>query len=587
MRLPRFLLCSSLLVLSSSLTSGQSWLWGQEGYGGFNTGATGSSIATDKNGNVYFAGQYNNAIVFGPVTLSGYGINAYLVKYNSAGKVIWAKQSNDSVNADALSVATDTAGNIFITGNFIGNIAFGNITLHSTANGHAAFLVKYDTNGNVRWAKQSNSLYNNFYTNIIAHSVATDKSGNVFITGQFEDTISFGSYSLTSPYTYSAFLVKYDTSGNILWATQSTAASTNTLLDFSAGLAVASDSAGNSFVTGYFEDTVYVGTHKLISTYVPGNSYSIFLVKYSPAGNVLWAKQTKDDSANSEGIGNAVAIDRDGNSYITGYFANTVLFDSYSISSPGSDALFLAKYDTTGNALWVKQSTPGWEGYSLASDKANHIYLSGESGYFKVYPLELGGLKLGVNPSAKSASFIMEFNSDGNAECGSVLDNIGYFTAFDQPNDIAAGIASDTSGTYIYMVGGFHNDTVECGPDILLPKGGYDTFAGRWMPCASPIVVPPSENEPCNTIFVPDVFSPNGDGHNDVLYVRSTCISSLKFLVFDRWGNKVFETHNINQGWDGTYNGSPMNMGTYIWYLSATALNGSSIKKKGAVMLMR
>jgi gliding motility-associated-like protein len=86
---------------------------------------------------------------------------------------------------------------------------------------------------------------------------------------------------------------------------------------------------------------------------------------------------------------------------------------------------------------------------------------------------------------------------------------------------------------------------------------------------------------------VPDVFSPNGDVHNDVLYVRSTCISSLDFLVFDRWGNKIFETNNINQGWDGNYNGSPMNIGTYIWYLKGTTVDGVSIKEKGNVTLVR
>ncbi len=88
-------------------------------------------------------------------------------------------------------------------------------------------------------------------------------------------------------------------------------------------------------------------------------------------------------------------------------------------------------------------------------------------------------------------------------------------------------------------------------------------------------------------IFVPNVFSPNHDGYNDKLYVRSTCINSMDFCVFDRWGNKVFESQNSNNGWDGTFHGKPMTMGTYIWYLKATLFDGTSIEKKGNVALVR
>jgi len=90
----------------------------------------------------------------------------------------------------------------------------------------------------------------------------------------------------------------------------------------------------------------------------------------------------------------------------------------------------------------------------------------------------------------------------------------------------------------------------------------------------------------CGTVFVPDVFSPN-EAHNNIFYVRGTCIVSMDFLVFDRWGNKVFESENPANGWDGTYNGKPMNMATYVWTLKATLRDGTSIKKHGDVTLVR
>jgi len=84
----------------------------------------------------------------------------------------------------------------------------------------------------------------------------------------------------------------------------------------------------------------------------------------------------------------------------------------------------------------------------------------------------------------------------------------------------------------------------------------------------------------CN-VFVPDAFSPNGDGVNDYLYVRSLCLKSMDFAVFDRWGNKVFETREQTSPWDGTYKGKNMDIGTYMWFLSGLEEDGTHISKSG------
>lgn len=91
----------------------------------------------------------------------------------------------------------------------------------------------------------------------------------------------------------------------------------------------------------------------------------------------------------------------------------------------------------------------------------------------------------------------------------------------------------------------------------------------------------------CGDLFIPDAFSPNGDGYNDYLYVRDDCIKTMDFIIYDRWGNKVFETTDQNIPWDGTYKGSQMNTGTYVYYLNATTYDGKTITKKGNVALVR
>ncbi len=88
-------------------------------------------------------------------------------------------------------------------------------------------------------------------------------------------------------------------------------------------------------------------------------------------------------------------------------------------------------------------------------------------------------------------------------------------------------------------------------------------------------------------IDVPTGFTPNGDGNNDVLYVRGAAVATLDFKVYNRWGQLVFETTNINKGWDGIYKGKPQEMEAYGWTLSASFIDGTVVNKAGNVTLMR
>jgi gliding motility-associated-like protein len=89
------------------------------------------------------------------------------------------------------------------------------------------------------------------------------------------------------------------------------------------------------------------------------------------------------------------------------------------------------------------------------------------------------------------------------------------------------------------------------------------------------------------SVFIPNIFSPNGDGENDVLYVIGRNISQLEFLIFNRWGEKVFESNNLETGWDGTHRGSPQNSGVYVYSIKATLRNGSIEELKGTITLVK
>jgi gliding motility-associated-like protein len=94
---------------------------------------------------------------------------------------------------------------------------------------------------------------------------------------------------------------------------------------------------------------------------------------------------------------------------------------------------------------------------------------------------------------------------------------------------------------------------------------------------------------PCTkeNVYIPTAFSPNGDGMNDVFIVRSKTLISGKLLVFDRWGNKVFESDDINIGWNGTYKNQPAQLEVYGYYFVGECLEGERITIKGDVTLVR
>ncbi len=94
---------------------------------------------------------------------------------------------------------------------------------------------------------------------------------------------------------------------------------------------------------------------------------------------------------------------------------------------------------------------------------------------------------------------------------------------------------------------------------------------------------------PEDLIFMPNIFSPNGDGSNDEFKMFSSNIFEIDYLrIFDRWGALVWESTDANEGWDGTYRGKPVNPGVYIYALEAPCiLDDSKILKKGGITVMR
>ena len=306
-----FLLAS--LIISINI-SAQNWEWGKaplfsKDAVSNNSGAEAISVATDNNGNVYETGWiFGGLLMYGNDTIkntvSGFNYNFYVAKYDANGVFQWVRQSNNTRGAVwGYSIATDPWGNVYAGGTLFDTVQFGNTTLYGNQLG-SPFLIKYDANGNQLWVRSATS---DFIDN--GWAIATDPSGNVYISGSFSDTITFGTNTLIEPLGITdLFLAKYDSAGNSIWARQGS----NILPNSSSyAFGVTSDMQNNIYVTGYFSHTIAIGSTQLTTSSASGD---VFTAKYDVNGNVLWAKQSISHGASGSDLvaGNGIVADKGG-----------------------------------------------------------------------------------------------------------------------------------------------------------------------------------------------------------------------------------------------------------------------------------
>jgi gliding motility-associated-like protein len=105
--------------------------------------------------------------------------------------------------------------------------------------------------------------------------------------------------------------------------------------------------------------------------------------------------------------------------------------------------------------------------------------------------------------------------------------------------------------------------------------------------CVESISAPVSQQVLPDGVFIPNSFTPNGDGLNDFLKVYGYKIAALKLVVFNQWGEKLFETSDQGRGWDGTYKGKQQPSGVYMYVCRMVLTDGTTVDKKGAINLIR
>jgi hypothetical protein len=332
----------------------------------------GYGIATDNGGNVYVIGEYQGTATFAPGTTltSASGTrDAFVAKYDTSGTVQWAKSIGGTSTDTGYGISTDSSGNVYVIGTYVGTLTIGSTTLDGTGNGDV-FVAKYDTSGTDQWARSIGGTGPDY-----GYGIATDSSGNVFVTGRYRGgTITFApDTTLTNagPYTDDAFVAKYDTSGTVQWARGFGGG------DYDNGYGIATDSSGNVYVTGGFTGSVTIGP----GTTLTGSEFfeNAFVAKYDTSGTAQWAKGITGQFTNARGYG--ITTDSDGNVYVTGYYYPTATFaPGTTLTSVGSYDPFVAKYDTSGTVQWATSidGTGSDNGYGIATDSGGNVYVVGD-----------------------------------------------------------------------------------------------------------------------------------------------------------------------------------------------------------------
>jgi hypothetical protein len=459
------------------------WLWAKDA-GGTNS-EEGTAIAVDAIGNTYITGFFASLTCpFGTTSLTNVGFNdIFIAKYDPASNLVWVKSAGGSGDDKPTGIAVDTSGNVYITGYFSSStITFDTITFASNA-GTDLFIAKYNSVGNVVWAKKAGGATGDF-----SNSIVVDASGNSLITGYFKSaSISFGSTTLLNPYSTSGgsnyFIAKYNALGNPIWAK---AANGGAVI----GNNIKTNNIGEIFVIGSFLGNVAFDTISKTSN----GSKDVFVTKYDTTGNAIWVKTF---GGSNEDVGNAISTDLAGNSYITGYSKSiSMAVGSTTLSNNGSPNgdVFIVKFDATGNIIWAKKAV-GYSndvGLAIAADATGNSYLSG---YYNGSPITFGTITLNSAFSTTTTGdlFVVKYNTAGTALWAKNL----VASTGAKGNGIALDAANNC-----YLTG-FYEDVTLQFDNITLTNAGNqgirDIFVGK---IGNTSTVGLSENNKLNDVTV-------------------------------------------------------------------------------------
>lgn len=353
-----------------------------------NNGVESNAIALDLDNNIYITGYYSVEVTFGVRTANQTTLNSnsrsrdiFFAKYSPNGDFLFAK-SFGGVNDDAPGgndIYVDSNKNIYLTGTFDAEVVFGKGETNETTligNQQDMFLSKYNSDGELIWVQKAGGNFGDS-----GKSLDLDSQGNIYVTGDFFNTILFTESGpnevRVNRNNVQAYIAKYDTNGKIIWANSPYYYSDDTS-NISGAIKLTSD-----------DQIIYSGTYyNFGSTYLTNcielngiDSYDAILIKFDSNGNYIW-NSTLQSTGNTRGL--ALDIDAFDIIYMTGYFGGDVILDEGKctetrLNNKGDGDIFITTYNTKGQLLSATSAgSSGWDqAAGIAVDDSGTINITG------------------------------------------------------------------------------------------------------------------------------------------------------------------------------------------------------------------
>ena len=449
------------------------WVFAKGGTG--NGDNTVRSVKFDSSGDIYYLTQYSDNLSMGSGYSSGFNQNTLVGKISgTTNQYVWQNVSSSSNVLNGINMAISPDGNLTVVGEYSGTANFNGQQFSRTGtSGQDGYIQGLDTsNGNQKYVFTIGSGGNN--NDIMINDLMFDSnptgggvSDVVAFSGYFKGTATFGpGNSLTSSGNEDGFIAKVkfaeegcyinglDYNNATEWVHCAGTSSGEVVVHDSAV-----DSSGNSYYTGFFQETAVFGS-KILSSSGAGD---IFVAKFSSSGSWAWAVSA-GGTGSDKGYG--IDIDSNGYVYVTGAFDGTVSFGGISKTSSGSSDIFVAKLSSSSGG-WIFATkaggTGGDSGKGIDIDSTGNIYVTGHT----VGTSTFGSTQISGNGS--DDAFVAKLSSSGSwtwavkADCSS--------------SDKGNAIAVDSSGN-AYIAGHFYG-TINFGSTSLTSGGSYDGFISK------------------------------------------------------------------------------------------------------------
>lgn len=562
----------------------------------------GHSIDQDTAGNIYLTGIsssndwfLNNLTGNYQQTQPAGGLDAFIISFTLNGAYRWGTFLGGSDTDFGTSVSVSPSGKVYVTGYTRSDdfpvFTTGKPLQIQRAGNFDTYLAEFDLWGNRVWI-----TYYGGSDNDLAYSIATDNQDHVILTGYtasqnlplknagfFFQSVNQGNYDI--------FISRFDNNGSLTWASLIGSSQEERFMGCYDHLAV--DSCGNmymAFTTNSPDLPAKSPCDESFTSRPYQAQHDIYAMAFSSQGKLLWSSYL---GGNGNDFKSCLSLIPHEKLIIGGEASNVTFSSSYPVAGSSLDTTYNGDpSDAFVMSIRIPSTSPL---FTITPDCdstcSGSITLTAPSCDFSLYMDNTTPL-----PSFLCAGSYTFYSVSENCIIQSHTLTIEYTK---RPEITLCCDTVIPPGTSILLeVRGNHSFTWYSGEGITCNscpfQQVYPSHTQRYCVLAgtshchdSACIEVRVDEHLCDEVFVPNIFSPNHDQQNDRVQVMSPCIENIYFIVHDRWGNRVFETIDKNDYWDGSYHDYPSPEGVYYYFLRATLLNQTTIERKGTITLIR